>query len=76
MSNLVSLTWPSLQIEAFSTSGILVKSLINKTVLTPETSNDIDMKLGPLSNLDNNNTTTLKNDDDVMPVNYDIPVRI
>ena len=34
------------------------------------------MKLGPLSNLDNNNTTTLKNDDDVMPVNYDIPVRI
>ena len=36
-------------------------------------SQDIDMKLGTVTKLDNTNTTTSKkNDDDVMLVNYDV----
>ena len=49
----------------------LVKSLINKDCQNSETSNDIDMKLGPVAKLDKRNTLTSKNfDDNVVSVNY------
>ena len=77
MPNLVSVTCPSLQIldktqaRVFPLSGFLVKSLIDKIRHNSRTSNDIDMKLGPLTKLDKRNTTTLKKtDDDVLSTNY------
>ena len=39
-----------------SISGFIVKSLINKDYHNSKTSDDIDMKLGPLAKLDKRNT--------------------
>ena len=61
MTNFVTLTRPSLQIlektqtEVFSVSGFLVRSLMNK-IVNSRTSNDTDMKLGPVTKLDKKNT--------------------
>lgn len=56
MLSLVSLIRPSpldkIQIELFSISGFLVKSLVNKNCLNYRTRNDINMKFEPLSKLD------------------------
>lgn len=66
MSNLVSFTGPSVQIldefqtKNFSTSGFLVKSLINKICHDFKTNYDIDMKPRPLSKTGKRNTHTLK----------------
>ena len=64
MPNLVSLNHPSLQIlektqpTVISLFGFLVKSLINKNCHNSRTSNDADMKLGPLTKIDKKNTVT------------------
>ena len=56
MLSLVSLIRPSpldkIQIELFSISGFLVKSLVNKNCLNYRTRNDINMKFEPLSKVD------------------------
>ena len=78
---LVSLTRPSLQIlnktqaGVFPISGFLFKSLINKNCHSSRTSDDIDMKLGPVTKLDKRNTTKSKKFDDyVVSANYDVIV--
>ena len=66
MPNSVALTRPNPQIldkiqtVVFSITGFLVKSLTNEDCLNSRTSNDTDMKLGPLSNLDKKITTSKK----------------
>ena len=81
MPNLVSLTGPSLQIldktetGVFTISGFLVKSLINKNGHNSRTSNDIVMKLGPVTKLDKRNRATSKKFvDDFVLTNYDVVV--
>ena len=70
----MSLTHPSLQIldrtqtTVFRTSGFLNNPL-QKNSHDSRTSNDIDMKLGPVTKLDK--TTSKKLDDDVLSANYD-----
>ena len=80
MLNLVNLTCPSLQIlgktqtEVFSISRFLVNLLWKKIVQNENnsrTSDDIDVKLGPVTKLDKRNKTTSK-DDDAMSENYDV----
>ena len=61
--------------RVFSISGFLVKSLINKNCPNSKTSNNIDMKLGPVTKLGEKNTTTSKKfDDDVVLANDDVIV--
>ena len=66
MPHLVSLTCSSLQISdktqtrVFPISSFLVKFFINKSCRESTTSDDIDMKLGPVTKLDKRNTTTSK----------------
>ena len=66
MPNLIPLTWPSLNIVnenqtgVFPIFGFLVKPLKNKNCHNYRTSNDIDMKLVPVTKLDRRNTTTLR----------------
>ena len=61
--------------RVFSISGFLVKSLTNKNCPNSKTSNNIDMKLGPVTKLGEKNTTTSKKfDDDVVLANDDVIV--
>ena len=75
--NLVSITRPSLQIldktqTDFRISG---QSLIKENCHNSRTSDDIDMKLGPVTKLDKRNKTTSKKFDvDVMSENCDVIV--
>ena len=79
MPNLVSLTCPSLQIlgknpdEGISDFRISDQSLIKENCDNSRTSDDIDMKLGPVAKFDKRNKTTSKKiDDDVMSENCDV----
>ena len=55
--------------------GISGQSLIKLNYHNSRTSNDIDMKLGPVTKLDKGNKITSKKfDDDVMSVNFDVIV--
>ena len=81
LPNLVSLTHPSLQIlsktqtEVFPISGFWAHSRKLKIEnYNSRTSDDIEMKLGPVTTLDKGNKGTSKNDYDVMPENCDIIV--
>ena len=81
MPNMVLLTHFSLQILDKTQSGIflisefLLKSLINKNCHNSRTSNDIDMKLGPVTKLDRKNMGTPKQfDDDAASANYSVIV--
>ena len=59
-------------ISDFRTSG---QSLIKENYHNSRTSNDIDMKLGPVTELDKRNKKTSKKiDDDVMSANIDVIV--
>ena len=78
MPNLVSLSHPSFQalgktqIVVFPISG---QSLIKKNCHNSRTSDDIDIKLGPVTKFDNRNKTTSKKfGDDVMSSNCDVIV--
>ena len=72
MPNLVSITCPSHQIFDFRISG---QSLIKENCHNSRTSDNIDMKLGPVTKLDKRNKTTSKKIDvDVMSENYDVIV--
>ena len=62
MPNFVSLTQPNLQ--------LLDKSCRNKHVRNSRTSNYIDMKLGPVTKLDERNTSSKKFDDDLVSVSF------
>ena len=59
MPNLVLITLPTLhtlektQTEVFAISGFLIKFLIYKYYYNLRTSKDVDMKLGPVTKLDN-----------------------
>ena len=67
MQNLVSLTFPNLkaldktQAGLFSVSGFLVIYLINKNCHNSTTSDDINIKLGPIPKLNKKNTMASKN---------------
>ena len=81
MPNLVFPTCPSLQIlyktqaGVFPNSRFLVKSLIIENCHNSRTSDDIDMKLGPVYKLYKRNKATSKNfDDDVMSGNCGVIV--
>ena len=53
----------------------LVKSIINKNCYNSRTSNDIDVKPGPVTTLDKRNMATWKKfNSGVMPTNYDVIV--
>ena len=72
---------PNLQIldktlaAVFLIYGFLAKPLISKNCHNSTTSNDIDMKLGPVTKIENKNKTTLKKiDDNAMSTNYDVIV--
>ena len=77
MSHLVSLTCPSLQIldktqmGIFPISGFLVKFFINKNRHKSRTSDDIDMKLGPVTKLGKRKETSKEFDRNVVSTNYD-----
>ena len=66
MLDLVSVNCPCLQIldksqtGIFSISGFLVKPFIAKTCQNSRTSDDVNMKLGPLTKPDKTNKTTSK----------------
>ena len=77
--NLVSLSCPSLQIlgktqtEVFPISGFLGQSLMKENCHNSRTSDDIDMKLGPVTKFDKRNKTMQKKfDDNVMSANCDV----
>ena len=56
-------------------SGFLVNPFINENCYNSRPSNDIDMKLEPVTKFDKRNKTTSKKfDDDVMPENCDVIV--
>ena len=56
----------------FLISAFLVKSHINKNCHNSRTSDDIYMKLGPITKLAKKNAATSKKfDDDVLSINYD-----
>ena len=81
MPNFVFSTCPSLHIlgktqtRLFPNSGFLVKSLIKENCHNSKTSDDIDMKLEPITKLYKRNKTTSKNfDDDVTSKNCDVIV--
>ena len=66
MPDLVFLTCPSLQTDLFA---------ISKNCHSFRTSNDIYIKLGPVTKLDKGNTATLKSfNDDVMSTNYVVTI--
>ena len=80
LPNFRSLNHSSLQIldktktVAFPIFGFLVNSS-QKSCLNSRTSNDIDMKLGPVTKLDKRNTaTSRKLDDNVLSTNGDVTV--
>ena len=54
----------------FPISGLLVKSLINKNCDNTWTSNNINIKLGPVTKIDKRNRSTQKND--TASSNYDV----
>ena len=70
VSDLVSLTRPSLQILDKTQTGkfsIFGQFLIKRNCHNSRTSDVFDMKLGPVTKIDKRNKTTSKNfDDDVM----------
>ena len=78
MPNLVSFTCPSLQIlektqARFPNSGFLFQSLLKKICHDSRTSNDIDMKLGPITKLYKRNMEASKKfEDDIMSKNCDV----
>ena len=81
MPDVVSLTRSNLQILNKTQTGVLpisgfpVKSLTNKNCHNSRTSNDISIKLEPVTKLDNRNTTTSKKlDDNVKSVYSDVIV--
>ena len=78
MPNLVSLTFPSLQILGTTQLRLFPISdqlLLNKSCHISRTSNDIDIKLGSVTKLDKRNTKMLKRfDDDVMSEYFDVTV--
>ena len=81
MPNLVSLTRPNLQIMGKTQTGgisdfqISSQSLLKGNCHNSGTSDDIDMKLGPVTKLDKRNKTTSKKfDDDVISANWDLIV--
>ena len=64
MPNLVPITCPSLQILGKTQTGVFPISgeyLIKENCYNSRTSDDIDMKLGPVTKLDKRNKTTSKN---------------
>ena len=56
----------------FPISGFLVKSLINKICNNSRNSHDIDINLYQKLKLAREIRQRQKNDDDVLPVNYDV----
>ena len=83
MPNLVFLNRPGLQIlgktqnsEVFPIFGFMVNPFCRKTILESQnstTSNDIDMKLEPVTKLDKKNiASSNKTDDDVMSGSCDV----
>ena len=81
MPNLVSLTSPSLRVlgktqtRGVSDFRISGQSLIKVNCHNSRTSDDIDMKLGPLPKLDKRNKkTSEKFDDDAMSASCDVIV--
>ena len=80
MPNLVSMTHPSLQIFGRNSDGNISYFRISGQSLisgfhNSRASDDIDMKLGPVTKLDNRNKTTSKKFDvDVMSENFDVIV--
>ena len=79
---MVSLTCPSLQTlgktqtVVISYFRISAQSLLKENCHNSRTSDDIDMKLGPLTKIDKRNKATSKKnkkkkDDDIMPANCD-----
>ena len=81
VGNLVSLIRPRLQIlgknqtGVFPISGFLVNPLLKENYHKFRTSNDIDMKLGPVTKLDKKNKITSKKiDSDVMLASSDVIV--
>ena len=76
MSNLVFITRPSLQILGKTQMGVFPisdQSLIKENCHNSRTSDEIDMKLGPVTKLDKRNKTTSKKCDvDVMSENCDV----
>ena len=75
MPNLVFLAHrPSLQILSKTQMGVFPisgQSFIKRNRRNSRTSDDIDMKHGPVTKLDKRNKTSKKFDDDVMPGNCD-----
>ena len=68
---MVSLNCPSLQLLSKTQTVVFPISNCRNS----RTSDDIDMKLGPVTNLDKGNKTTSKKiDDDVISENYDVIV--
>ena len=81
MPNFIFSTCPSLQLlgktqmGVFPISRFLVRSLIKENCHNFRTSDDIDMKLGPVTKLYRRNKTMSKNfDDDIMSENCDVIV--
>ena len=78
MPNLVSVTCPSLQILGKTQTGVFPISgeyLIKENCYNSRTSDDIDMKLGRVTKLDERNETTSKKFDfDVISENCDVIV--
>ena len=78
MPHLVSLTCSSLQIldktQMGVISGFLVKFFINKNRHKSRTSDDIDMKLGPVTKLGKRKETSKEFDSNVVSTNYDTSV--
>ena len=81
MPHLVFLTCRSVlilektQMRVFPISGFLAKFFINKNRYKSRTSDDIDMKLRPVTKLDKRNTTTSKEfDSNVVSSKYDTSV--
>ena len=79
MPNLVSLTCPSLQIlgKTLSKSSFRnpSQSLIKENCHNSRTSDDIDMKFGPVTKRDTRNKITSKKfDDDVVSANCEVSV--
>ena len=71
---MVFLTFPSRQIldGGISDFPISGQSLIKRNCRNSRTSDDIDMKLGPVTKRDKRNKKRQKNDDDVMSENCDV----
>ena len=80
MSNLVSLTCPSLLILSKTQTGISNfwisgQSFVREDCSNTKTDNDINMKLKPETKLDKRNTaTSKKSDGDILLANCDIIV--